>query len=104
MKYSKFLILLLLSVLLTAFVLVQSHKHDHSKMQMKSDTSLVKATHQKMVKEKYACTMDPEVISDKPGKCPKCGMTLVKIKSSPIMKKSHKMQKDTSMVHPKKMH
>ena len=26
----------------------------------------------------YTCTMHPEIISDKPGKCPKCGMTLVK--------------------------
>jgi hypothetical protein len=25
----------------------------------------------------YTCGMHPEVISDKPGKCPKCGMTLV---------------------------
>jgi hypothetical protein len=25
----------------------------------------------------YSCPMHPEVISDKPGKCPKCGMTLV---------------------------
>ena len=25
----------------------------------------------------YTCTMHPEVISDKPGKCPKCGMQLV---------------------------
>jgi hypothetical protein len=25
----------------------------------------------------YTCTMHPEVISDKPGKCPKCGMKLV---------------------------
>jgi FtsP/CotA-like multicopper oxidase with cupredoxin domain len=25
----------------------------------------------------YTCTMHPEVVSDKPGKCPKCGMTLV---------------------------
>jgi hypothetical protein len=24
----------------------------------------------------YTCPMHPEVISDKPGKCPKCGMTL----------------------------
>ena len=29
-------------------------------------------------KQMYTCTMDPEVVSDKPGKCPKCGMTLVK--------------------------
>ena len=26
----------------------------------------------------YACSMHPEVTSDKPGKCPKCGMDLVK--------------------------
>lgn len=26
----------------------------------------------------YTCSMHPEVISDKPGKCSKCGMTLIK--------------------------
>lgn len=25
----------------------------------------------------YTCAMHPEVVSDKPGKCPKCGMTLI---------------------------
>jgi hypothetical protein len=25
----------------------------------------------------YICSMHPEVISDKPGKCPKCGMELI---------------------------
>ena len=34
-----------------------------------------KATNQKQAI--YTCTMHPEVTSDKPGKCPKCGMTLV---------------------------
>ncbi|MHB9056671.1 MAG: heavy metal-binding domain-containing protein [Paludibacteraceae bacterium] len=29
-------------------------------------------------KVEYTCPMHPEVISDKPGKCPKCGMELVK--------------------------
>jgi hypothetical protein len=29
-------------------------------------------------KVQYTCTMDPDVITNKPGKCPKCGMTLVK--------------------------
>ncbi len=28
----------------------------------------------------YTCPMHPEIIRDKPGKCPKCGMTLVKKK------------------------
>ena len=26
----------------------------------------------------YTCEMHPEVVSDKPGKCPKCGMELIK--------------------------
>lgn len=26
----------------------------------------------------YTCPMHPEVLKDKPGKCPKCGMNLVK--------------------------
>lgn len=37
------------------------------------DTSMTKAT-----AVVYTCKMHPEVISDKPGKCPKCGMDLVK--------------------------
>jgi hypothetical protein len=32
-------------------------------------------------KKTYTCTMHPEVISDKPGKCPKCGMTMVEKKA-----------------------
>ncbi len=28
---------------------------------------------------KYTCSMDPDVMSDKPGKCPKCGMNLVPV-------------------------
>ena len=28
---------------------------------------------------RYTCSMHPEVVRDAPGKCPKCGMTLVPI-------------------------
>jgi hypothetical protein len=28
----------------------------------------------------YTCPMHPEVVQDKPGKCPKCGMDLVEKK------------------------
>jgi FtsP/CotA-like multicopper oxidase with cupredoxin domain len=32
----------------------------------------------------YACPMHPEVISDEPGRCPKCGMKLLAIEVAPI--------------------
>ena len=34
----------------------------------------------KEAKKTYTCSMHPEVISDKPGKCPKCGMQLIEKK------------------------
>lgn len=30
-------------------------------------------------KEQYTCPMHPEIVQDKPGNCPKCGMTLVPV-------------------------
>lgn len=61
----------------------------------------------KVVEQKkiqYTCTMHPEVIQDKPGNCPKCGMTLVEKKekvkdgqSSQSQSHDHnKMNKDSS--------
>ena len=54
------------------------------------------STKHKMNKVVYTCTMHPEISSDKPGKCPKCGMTLV-------VKKDSKHSMDTSM-HKMPMH
>ena len=31
----------------------------------------------------YTCRMHPQIHSDKPGKCPVCGMTLIKKKGTP---------------------
>jgi len=31
-----------------------------------------------MTKAVYTCPMHPEVLQDKPGKCPKCGMNMIK--------------------------
>lgn len=53
-----------------------------------ADTAKTKKS--KIAKVQYTCTMHPEVLSDKPGKCPKCGMTLVKKQTT--KKASEKMK------------
>ena len=60
--------------------------------QTKQNSTHKSASHQhKMTtSKKYTCTMHPEVVMNKPGKCPKCGMNLVAMK-----KKTEK--KDKSM-------
>ncbi len=60
-----------------------------------------------MMHKVYTCTMHPEVISDKPGKCPKCGMTLVEKKGATRTSDSpmHKMpmhKRDSAMSKQKK--
>lgn len=47
----------------------------HSSAAVSDTTKTTKVT---PVRVRYTCTMHPEVLSDKAGKCPKCGMTLVK--------------------------
>jgi hypothetical protein len=34
-------------------------------------------TKKEVAKVQYTCTMHPQVVSDKPGNCPICGMALV---------------------------
>src|SRR5205807_4341462 len=43
-----------------------NRKHEHNDKQEK--------------KQKYTCPMHPEVVTDHPGTCPKCGMKLVPLK------------------------
>lgn len=43
-------------------------------------------------KARYSCPMHPSVTSSKPGKCPKCGMTLVKQSSKPAASAEPKSQ------------
>jgi hypothetical protein len=40
-----------------------------------------KKTKKHVTVTKYTCPMHPEVVKNKPGKCPKCGMKLVAMKS-----------------------
>jgi len=44
----------------------------------------------------YTCPMHPEVTSDKPGKCPKCGMILVKKKPAAKNSDMHGMKMDST--------
>ena len=48
--------------------------------------------------ETYTCTMHNEVMSDNPGKCPKCEMTLVKQK---MTEEQMKMMKEGTYTKPK---
>ncbi len=48
--------------------------NDKMKKMETKKTKIIK----KMAVMNYSCPMHPEVTSDKPGKCPKCGMNLVK--------------------------
>ena len=54
-----------------------SHKHPHA-----------------MAATKYTCTMHPEIVMNKPGKCPKCGMKLVAMKSKKTADKMDGMKMD----------
>lgn len=42
-----------------------------------TDTDHAAHTHGVRAATQYTCSMHPEVASDAPGRCPKCGMTLV---------------------------
>jgi len=45
-------------------------------------------------KVSYTCPMHPDVVSDKPGKCPKCGMDLVAKNQEPAVKYTCPMHPD----------
>lgn len=57
--------------------------HDHHAEETKTEAG--KGAGAKIA-DKYTCAMHPQIISDKPGSCPICGMDLVKIEPSPPVK------------------
>lgn len=61
-----------------------------------------KKTETKAPAVKYTCPMHPEVVMDKPGKCPKCGMTLV-VKKDVKKGKSENKKDSTTMKHATEM-
>ena len=42
--------------------------------------------------KKYICPMHGDVVSDKPGNCPKCGMNLIEVKTQTGQHQGHKME------------
>jgi Cu(I)/Ag(I) efflux system membrane fusion protein/cobalt-zinc-cadmium efflux system membrane fusion protein len=78
-------------LLFSTVLIAQEHKHsDHSKMEMKADTTKtenivregkidLKAIDKNKDGKVYQDPMDWNVISDKPGKCPLCKMTLKEV-------------------------
>jgi CopA family copper-resistance protein len=46
----------------------------------------------------YTCPMHPEIHGNKPGKCPKCGMDLIKEKAKPVKKSVLKKQAPKAVV------
>jgi Cu(I)/Ag(I) efflux system membrane fusion protein len=90
------LIVILIALLVTGFVACKNSETKDESSTTQTDTS---GMPQKMVSnEMYTCKMHNEVMSDKPGKCPKCGMTLVKQK---MTDEQMKMMKEGTYVKPK---
>lgn len=72
-------------VILVVFAVVAALTTFAQKHHMpKADTAMA-------AKAKYCCSMHPEVTSDKPGKCTKCGMMLTKSKKEHMKMEAMKM-------------
>lgn len=67
------------SVVFFLFAVVTACQQNKDKTeQTEAGHDMDSTEHEHMAKVQYTCTMHPEVVQDEPGKCPKCGMDLVK--------------------------
>jgi N-acetylmuramoyl-L-alanine amidase CwlA len=90
------LIAILMTTMLISFVSCNNSGTTSKSSSKQTDTS---AMMQVMAADTtYTCTMHQNVMSDKPGKCPKCGMSLVKQKMTDDQKK---MMKEGMYTKPK---
>jgi hypothetical protein len=89
-------IVMIMVLLATGFVACNNTGIKNNNSTPVTDTSGMR---QVMVTDEiYTCTMHNEVMSDKPGKCPKCEMTLVKQK---MTDEQMKMMEEGTYVKPK---
>ncbi len=65
--------LLIVGLMALTFTFAACNSSEKKSSATENSTTTAKVT--------YTCPMDPEVTSDKPGKCPKCGMDLVEKKA-----------------------
>jgi hypothetical protein len=72
-------IIFIASIVLASAFIMSSCNNDKSTSSVKKE--------QLAADEAYTCKMHNEVISDHPGKCPKCGMSLVKQKMTDEQKR-----------------
>lgn len=77
---------------------VSAQKEKMTDQKTKTTATKTKAS-AKHATKKYTCTMHPDVVMNKPGKCPKCGMNLVEKKESKtLFKKPLKQKKGATKV------
>ena len=89
-------IVMLIALLTTGFVACNNPDTKNNNSTTQTDTSGMRQV--MVTDEMYTCTMHHDVMSDKPGKCPKCGMTLVKQK---MTDEQMKMMKEGTYIKPK---
>jgi uncharacterized protein YxeA len=89
-------IVMLIALVITGFAACNNSDTKNNKSTTQTDTSGMR---QVMVTDSmYTCTMHNEVMSNKPGKCPECGMTLVKQK---MTDEQMKMMEEGTYIKPK---
>ena len=82
---------ILLFFFLTIYPFAQAENKNERKISKKIEIFQVQPT-------TYTCPMHPEIHASKPGKCPKCGMDLIKEKAKPIKKSVPKKQTPKTVV------
>src|SRR6476646_8645326 len=88
------------AIIASALVLSVTHtmiaQNSHGEHPPSAGTATSGAASEQEKKHKYTCLMHPEVITDHPGNCPKCGMKLVPLKKDKRPTPNH----ESEMSHP----